>query len=291
MNVLQIEKVVYQRELARRIGLAIGRTAIFVAKQMEKDGEIEMSEIEQIENVRIQFMWRTDADKYDVERLINYKKNLLTEHMLRSTVQKSFGPRVATSSLIELADNNILPLDRNNITGPVRSWAGPNRQWANRQVMVGRGDIDVIALEKDGKSLVLGEVKMRSDRLNKARVRSFIHKAAKFEDRVLSEKGTDYRLKIFMLCPLATQSAIKYSKENDVKIMECKYAYYPSKVKRRGAEGFRDLRTFYEEYGRVMGVRNLKIVSYPEPNELPISEITGLFENLMEHSPYIPSKR
>lgn len=278
MNILRTEKVLYQRELARRIGLDIGRTAIFVAKQMVKDGEIQMSEIEQIENVRIQFMWRTDADKYDVERLISYKKRLLVEHMVRSTVQKSFGPHVATSSLKELADNNALPLDRDNIAGPVRSWAGPNRQWANRQVMVGRGDIDVIALEKDGKSLVLGEVKMRSDRLNKARVRSFIDKATMFGDRILSEKGIDYQLKIFMLCPLATHSATKYSENNCVKIVECKYAYYPSKVKKRGAKGYWDLRAFYEEYSKVMGVSNLKIVSYPKPSELPISEITDLFE-------------
>lgn len=274
-DLLKVERVVYQRELARRIGLRVGQTAIWVAKQMAKDGEIEMSGIERVAKLKMRFLWLPDTDSYTVRRVMQYKKRLLLDHLRYSTVQEQFGPKLAIASLKVLSDSNDLPLNPETIKGPIKKWVGPNREWVRNEVSVGRGDIDVIALENNMEVLWLGEVKMRSDILTKVRAEHFLNVAKNFRDRIEEEKGIYYQLIIFFLAPLASESTKKWCNENNVNLILCEYAYYPSDAPKMG-----HLREFYEEYRDVMGVRNLVIISYPSPNALPIENVTNRMKEL-----------
>ena len=270
IDTLQIVRVVYGRELRRRIGLHRGATAVWVAKQMVKEGALESSPVEKIRgtNLKIRFFWLPGTDQFTVDTVKEYKKHLLFDHFRYSSYQEVFGPRLAIASLKELANAGFLPLDVDTIKGPIKVWAGPHKEWLHDEVPVGRGDIDVIALDNEA-NLWLGEVKMRSDAVIITRVEHFVSVARSFRMRIFNSKGVDYPLRLFFLAPVATHSAQDWCEEHQVALVECKKAYYPSKSPKRPF-----LRDFYEEYRKVMGVPNLEIVSYPSPSDLPIPEVS-----------------
>lgn len=277
-DLLQLVKAVYGRELKRRIGLHRGATAIWVAKEMAKEGLLERSDIEKIRgtNLKIGFYWLPGTDEYTVHMIKEYKKHLLADHFRYSSYQEKFGPRVAIASLKELANSGVLPLDVDTIKGPIRKWAGPHREWLHDEVPVGRGDIDVIAVDNEA-NLWLGEVKMRADAIIVGRVEHFVSVARSFRMRIFNWKGMDYPLKLFFLAPVATVSCRDWCEEHEVALIECEKAYYPSKSPKRPFLG-----KFYEEYREVMGVPNLEIVPYPSPSALPIPGVSKAMRKKLE---------
>jgi|Deesub1362A_J573_1020465.scaffolds.fasta_scaffold00447_21 hypothetical protein len=266
VDILRIERVAYGMEIARRIDVYRHRTIKYVLKAMCEDGELERSEVERVDgNIKIIFYFLPETDYYTVSRVSEFKKHLLLEHLEYSNVQKNFGPKLAISSLKDLAINNLLPLTPNNIRGPITKWAGPNKAWRENPVAVAYGDIDIIGLERRGNIMWIGEVKMRGDILKKVQAEHFLATAKRFRKRVFVEKGIFFHLKPFLLAPLASVSARNFCREEKIELIECEKVYYPEKT------AVRKLGDFYRLYREVMGVPNLKVVSY---DDLPIENIS-----------------
>ena len=175
LNALEIERVAYQMEIARRIDVLSDRTIKFVITEMKNDGEIEVSSIRRVGNYKLKFYWLHGTDRYTILRVINYKILLLSLHLKYSNVQKNFGPKIAIASLKELTDKGILPLIPSTIIGPIKKWYGPNKTWVGNEITVPSGDIDVLSVEKGGKILWLGEVKMRGDYIKIHHIRHFLN--------------------------------------------------------------------------------------------------------------------
>ena len=266
VDVLKVERVAYGMEIARRIDVFRHRTIKFVLKKMWEGGELERSEVERIDgNIKIIFYWLPETDDYTIQRISELKKHLLLDHLQYSNVQKNFGPKLAISSLKDLANNNLLPLALGTIEGPITKWSGPNKAWLGSDVAVAYGDIDVIGLERSGNIMWIGEVKMRGDLLKKVQAEHFLATAIRFRERVFNEKGFLCSLKPFMLAPFAAVSTRKYCQKEKIELIECEKAYYPEKTAKR------KLGDFYRLYKQVMGVPNLEVISY---NELPIENIS-----------------
>lgn len=266
-DVLKVEHVAYGMEIARRIDVFRHRTIKFVLKKMWEGGELERSDIERIDKkLKIRFYWLPETDEYTILRISEFKKHLLLDHLTYSNVQKNFGPKLAISSLKDLATDNLLPLAPDTIEGPITKWSGPNKAWLGSDVAVAYGDIDVIGLERSGDNIMwIGEVKMRGDLLKEVQAVHFLATAIRFRERIFNEKGFLYRLKPFMLAPYAAVSTRKYCQKEKIELIECEKAYYPEKTAKR------KLGDFYRLYKRVMGVPNLEVISY---NELPIESVS-----------------
>jgi hypothetical protein len=268
-DVLKVERVAYSMEISRRIDVYWHRTIKFVLKEMYDSGELERSETQKLGGgIKIVFYWLPDTDDYTVNRVSEFKKHLLLDHLEYSNVQKNFGPKLAVSSLKSLADDNLVPLSRNSIEGPISKWAGPNKNWRGSEVAVAHGDIDVIGLEKNVNIMWIGEVKMREDILNKTRASHFLATAKRFRQRVYEEKGMFFRLKPFILTPYAAVSARGFCKKEKIELIECSKAYYPEETE------IRKLGNFYRMYKWVMGCPNLEVIRY---DQLPVEDISEGF--------------
>jgi len=58
-NVLEVEKVAYQVEIARRIDILKDRTIKFVIKEMVSDGEIEESDFQRVDGrLKVKYYWK-----------------------------------------------------------------------------------------------------------------------------------------------------------------------------------------------------------------------------------------
>jgi hypothetical protein len=214
------------------------------------------------------FYYLPNTDGYTVTRVIEFKKHLFLDHCEYSNVQKNFGPKIAISSLKDLADNNLVSLVSSTIEGPISKWAGPKGIWRNSEVAVAHGDIDVVALERTGNVMWIGEVKMREDVLTESRAVHFLATATRFRERVYEEKGVYYNLKPFILVPLAATSTRIYCRRQHIELMECQKAYYPEKTAKR------ELGDFYRTYRTVLGCPNLEIIKY---EDLPLDVISDGF--------------
>jgi len=193
--------------------------------------------------------------------------------MRYATVQKTFGPKLAITSLRALVQKGHVPLISDSIIGPVTKWGGLNNEWSEDPIVKPYGDIDVLALQSNGERLWLGEVKMRGDLLKQVQVRNFFASAIAFKNSIFIYKGLDLRLKLFIMAPIASVSAEEYCQEHDIELLKCKKAYYPTNTPK-----WRSLSTFYGEYKRVMGFRNLRLVP---PDSLPVDEITKLMKEFL----------
>lgn len=274
-NVLQVEKVAYGMEIARRIDVRIHRTIKEVLKTMFLDGELDRSDLESVdENIRVCFYWIPNTDAKTVRKLSKVKTQLLKEHMIISTLQKRFGPKLAIASLKCLAQSEDVPLNPTSIIGPLTKWNGLNDEWSEDPVVIPYGDIDVLALEDDNERLWIGEVKMRGDLLKSVQVTNFLASALRFRRRVFTDKGKDYKLKAFILTPLASVSARECCYRKNIELLECAKAYYPSETPKRG-----DISSFYKKYKKIMGFRNLEVVSRAD---VPLDELTELMRGLGE---------
>jgi hypothetical protein len=272
-HVLQTEKVAYGMEVARRIDVSVHRTIKKVLDTMFLEGQLDRSDIEDVhKSIRVRFYWRRNTDDRTVRRISKVKKQLLREHMIISTVQKRFGAKLAIASLRVLAESGDVPLNPESIKGPVTKWNGLNGEWSEDPVVVSYGDVDVLALQSDKERLWIGEVKMRGDLLKTVQVKNFYASALRFRRRIFRFKGIDYRLKLFILIPMSTVSAKEYCFRKNIEVLECKKAYYPSETPKRGS-----LISFYKKYRRVMGFRNLRLVS---PKGLPVDNLTKLMASL-----------
>jgi len=272
-HILQIEKVAYEMEIARRIDVRIHRTIKKVLDTMHRQGELDRSDVGVIRgNIKIRFYWKVGTDAYTVRRVSEFKKHILREHMIYSTAQKRFGPKLAITSLKALAESGDVPLNPKSIKGPLKKWSGPDGEWSESPIVKPYGDIDVLALQSDGERLWLGEVKMRGDLLKQVQVVHFRASAIRFKLRIFADKGIDSPLKLFMLVPMATASAKEYCLEKSIELLECERAYFPSKTHKWG-----DLSSFYKMYKKVMGFKNLKLVS---PRALPVDELTEVLRPL-----------
>jgi len=269
-NLLDVEKVAYQNEICRRIDIMSDRTIKFVIKEMSRDGELEESQLLRADGrIRTRFYWKPSTDLYTRNRVIELKLTLLRLHMEFSNVQQNFGPRIAKSSMIDLTNNGILPLIRQTIQGPIKKWAGPLGTWRGNEVTVPSGDVDVIANELSGNVLWLGEVKMRGDYTKKHQIANFTRNAKNFRDKIFSEKGIYYALKLFFVAPLFSVGAIRECKINHVERISTIKAYYPRKTSAR------ELEWFYSRYKTVMGFGNLELIDY---TDLPIQYISMEFQ-------------
>lgn len=268
-NLLEVEKVAYQMEIARRINVLKDRTIKFVINEMKDDNEIEVSSIRRVGRFKLKFYWKPGTDRYTINRVIDLKLILLNLHLEYSNVQQNFGPKIAIESLKELTSRGILPLISSSIVGPVRKWYGPNKNWLGNEITVPSGDIDVISVENGGRILWIGEVKMRGDYIKIHQVRHFLNNIKNFRDKMFRDKGIFFEIKPFIVAPLLSQSAKHYCNVNHVNVIECKKIYYPKKTTQR------DLEFFYKRYKRVMGLPNLEII---DSNALPIDYITMEFQ-------------
>jgi len=69
VDILQIERVVYGKELKRRIGFRYGSTAVYVANRMIERGELVSSPLYKVApDVEVKFFWLPGTDDYTVKR-------------------------------------------------------------------------------------------------------------------------------------------------------------------------------------------------------------------------------
>lgn len=271
-RVLETERVAYGMEIARRINIRIHRTIKKVLNTMYLQGELDRSDNELVsKNIKVRFYWKVGTDERIVREISKLKKRLLRRHMIISTVQKRFGPKLAISSLKVLAESGSVPLKFESIIGPVRKWNGPNNEWSGDPIVKSYGDIDVLALQSNRERLWLGEVKMRGDLLKAVQCANFYASAIRFKLKIFSYRGVDFPLKLFMLAPISSASAYQYCVQKRIELFECEKAYYPNETPRRGS-----LSSFYRQYKKVMGFRNLKLVS---PKSLPVDKVTNLMRS------------
>ena len=272
-RVLETEQVAYGMEIARRIDVRIHRTIKKALNTMFLQGELGSTDAETIHGgIKVRFYWKIGTDQSVVREISELKKRLLKDHMIYSTVQKRFGPKLAIASLKALAESDRVSLNPESIKGPVSKWNGPNGEWSENPVVKPYGDIDVLALQSDGERLWIGEVKMRGDLLLQTHVMNFYASALMFKQRIYTFWNKDYPLKLFVLTPMSTVSAKELCSHKKIELLECGKAYFPSETREWGS-----LSSFYETYKAVMGFVNLELVS---PKNLPVKELTDLMGSL-----------